>query len=224
MASFTILLKRVLELTDGDIGLNNYPIFDPNYRVQLNKRITDHFYNQEIGQESIPMFQLAMARHMNENMPYWNKLYKSEQITFDPLSTVNLRTFTTTDGVQTATSNAESSTLTDSNADSLAVQSETPQTILSRNADYATSAAESKSNSKATGSANETNSGTTNTDQESESTTTGYQGSASELLMTYRATLMNIDLMIIQQIEQAGLFMLVWGTGDDYTSNYLGGY
>src|SRR5690625_6824095 len=87
MSTFTIKLKDVLEYTDQDIGLDTYPIFDENYRQALNDKIIDHYWNREIGQETIGMFQLAMRRKMKEVMPYYTQVYESEVIKFDPIST-----------------------------------------------------------------------------------------------------------------------------------------
>lgn len=89
MAAFTMYLWEVMEHT-ADIGLSEYPIFDEEYREGLNKKITDHYYNREIGQETVEMFTFAMRRKMNEVMPYFNQLYESTRLEYDPLSTLNI--------------------------------------------------------------------------------------------------------------------------------------
>lgn len=88
--------KTAEELTDDEIIsissknlLQNYPIFDDEYRTGLNKKIFYHYYLREIGAETPERFEFYLRRTMNENMPYFNKLYKSELLKFDPLFTVN---------------------------------------------------------------------------------------------------------------------------------------
>lgn len=209
MATFTIPLKRAIELSGGDpvnVGLGVYPIFDEAYRTPLNAKIVDRYWNREIGMESLSMFRLAMRRKMNEIMPLYNKLYLSEQITFDPLSTVNLHTIATADGTETSAN----TTVSNNDSKSRSVNSTTPQTMLSGNADYATSAADASSNATSDATANATN---TN-DQKTDSTVSGYQGPAAELLMRYRASLLNIDLMILDELNE--LFMTVWDNGNEY--------
>jgi hypothetical protein len=223
MTTFTLPLWRVSELTHGDIGLATYPIFDDTYREPLNKKIFDHFYNQEIGNESVDIWLLGMRRKMNEIMAYYNPILKSQLIQFDPLSSVDLsvtaaaeRTAATkVDGISTATS--------DNKAKSRAVQSEFPQTNLNNNADYATNATDSASDTQATSNNTEDSTQNVTANDTNTSTTKGYQGPASELLTRYRATILNVDLMIIGELDE--LFMGVWDNGDSYTShdmNYLG--
>lgn len=42
---------------------------------------------REIGLETLELFRYFMRMKMWEIMPYYNQLYKSELIEFDPLST-----------------------------------------------------------------------------------------------------------------------------------------
>lgn len=222
MATFTLQLNEVLELTD-DIGLNDYPIFDEEYRKGLNKKIVDHFYTREIGVETIDMFRLFMRRKMNEIMPLYNQLYKSERMALDPLNTFNMRTITTTDQSAESEGSTNSTGETDSTADakSRAVQSQTPQVMLKGNADYATAASDNTSETKTNSSATEAQSSQESSQATGTSDTmvTGWQGYQSDLLMRFRATFLNIDLMIIDELEP--LFMNVYGNGDNYTQNTL---
>jgi len=233
MGTFTIPLKRVIELTGGttdvvggstvltggNIGLASYPIFDESYRSVLTGKIIDHFWNREIGLETIDMFQLAMRRKMNEIMPYYNKLYKSELIEYGPLSTVNIKTVANANGTQSGESSGTSDSTSNATGSSRSVSSDTPQTQLQGNADYATSATDVSSVS--TNAANGTQSGseTQTTEQDTTSETTGYQGAASDLIMRYRESLLNIDMLVIGQLEDC--FMQVWDNGDEYTNGRL---
>lgn len=231
MATFTMTLKDVIVdtggevtvdemtgltvMTGGYIGLDFYPIFDENHRPILNARIIDHFYNREIGMETIGMFQLAVRRKMNEIMPFYNKMYLSTQLEFDPLSTVDLTTLSTGTAAQTGTTNATSNTTSNSAATSRAVNSDTPQTALSGNGDYATGIADVNSANNTSSEGTQENTDEQNTDTSTESTTKGYQGAAADLLIRYRESIINVDISVINELEE--LFMLVWNNGDSYT-------
>lgn len=83
-------VDTIISSTRGAIFDFNYPIFDNNYRATLETKILKHFYVREIGQETVGLFKLFLNRKMNEIMPYYNQLYLSELIEFNPLYTVNL--------------------------------------------------------------------------------------------------------------------------------------
>lgn len=76
--------------TYGKLGLANYPIFNESYRETLNNKIIRHFFVREIGFETAGLFRFYMNMKMQEIMPYYNQLYLSEQLEFDPLSTRNM--------------------------------------------------------------------------------------------------------------------------------------
>lgn len=67
-----------------------FPIFDENYRIVLEKKILKHFYTREIGEETVGLWKLRLDTKLNEIMPYYNKLYRSELLEFNPLYTANL--------------------------------------------------------------------------------------------------------------------------------------
>lgn len=224
MADFTIELREVLDLEKGNIGLDSYPIFDEEYRPILNDKIIEHFWNREIGMESISMFRQQLRRKMNEIMPYWNQHYEASRVKFDPLKTVSIKSLSGTEGTSTTTGEGETSSQSDSK--SRAVASAFPQMMLSDNGDYADTGQDNVSGTTASGTSaetqNTTNSGNVDTD------TTGYQGSAAILIAEWRATFVNTDMDVIAQLEP--LFMGIWGTTDDYfergysTYGYFNGF
>jgi hypothetical protein len=230
MATFTLPLWKVISssggvltkvdglsvMTGGDIGLNNYPIFDSDYRAHLNGRIIDHYMNREIGQETVDMFNLAMRRKMNEIMPYYNLMYLSTRITFDPLSTININTVTTGDTTQSGTTSGTNDATTTATGASRTVGSDTPQTMLSGDGDYASSAADVNSASSNTATATNTGTESNTINAGNDSTTTGYQGAVSDLIMRYRESLINVDLAVIDNLEEC--FMQIWDNGDSYYS------
>ena len=71
---------------------NNFPIFDETYRLPLEKKILMHYYTREIGEETVGLWKLRLASKMNEIMPYFNKLYETELLRYEPFYDVDLTT------------------------------------------------------------------------------------------------------------------------------------
>lgn len=67
-----------------------FPIFDEAYRPVLEKKILKHYYTREIGLETVGLWKLFLDTKLNEIMPYYNQLYKSELISFNPMYDVDL--------------------------------------------------------------------------------------------------------------------------------------
>lgn len=63
----------------------DFPIFDEAYRSVLETKIIKHYYTREIGAETVGLWQLWMDTKLNEIMPYYNQLYKSQLLSFNPL-------------------------------------------------------------------------------------------------------------------------------------------
>ena len=70
----------------------DFPIFDENYRNVLENKILKHFYTREIGVETVGLWKLRLDTKMNEIMPYYNQLYNSALLEFNPLYDVDLTT------------------------------------------------------------------------------------------------------------------------------------
>lgn len=66
-----------------------YPIFDENYKQHLEEKILRHFYTREICVETYGLWKLRLEDKMNEIMPYYNQLYLSEGLKFEPLFSDN---------------------------------------------------------------------------------------------------------------------------------------
>lgn len=233
MPDFTIPLKRVVQLrqdtyrfgeshdTDGyKLGLNRYPIYDFASRPALNRKIIEHYYNQEIGVESVDMFVFNLGRKMVEIMPYWNQIYRSTQLEFDPLSTYDLATIREDEGTEANTATANSTATSATASSARTVNSDTPQTMLAGNEDYASGATDANSAGNATQNGANNSQGNTTSNANSNSTIKGRQGSGSALLTQYRQTILNTDMLVIEQLQE--LFMIVQNSGDNY-SDYRSG-
>ena len=62
-----------------------FEVFDQNYRQVLCKKIIMHYYTREIGFETVGLWKLKMQTKLNEIMPYYNKLYETTLLEYDPL-------------------------------------------------------------------------------------------------------------------------------------------
>ena len=109
----TVLNTAIPKIFDFD-----YPIFDENYRRVLEKKILKHYYTREISEESYGLWKLRLDTKLNEIMPYYNKLYNSELLEFNPLYTVNLTRDKNTDfdSERTGSERITDSTTTSSNS------------------------------------------------------------------------------------------------------------
>lgn len=209
---------RLPLLSDPEkIGLGTYPIFNEEYRPILNGKILDEYWNREIGVETVDDFMLVIRRKMDQIMPYYNQLYESTRIDYDALRTMDIHSVSTSHMEGSEDSSSDVNSTSDTTAGGRVVNSNTPQTMLRPNADYATSAADTNSSSNVEGNSSSVNSSENSTNSNSDNRVTGYQGAASDLIMKFRASLINIDTMILSDIEDC--FMLVLSTGDSFTRN-----
>lgn len=80
----TLAIPRVFDF--------DYPIFDESYREVLERKILRHFYTREICEETVGLWKLRLDDKMNVIMPYYNKLYESELLKFNPLYDVEYST------------------------------------------------------------------------------------------------------------------------------------
>lgn len=86
-----------------------YPIFDETYRRPLEHKILRHFYTREIAEETVGLWKLRLQDKLNIIMPYYNRLYNSELLEFNPLYNVDYQKTgdktATTDSTDTASKN-----------------------------------------------------------------------------------------------------------------------
>ena len=204
-----------------------FPIFDESYRLVLERKILKHFYTREIGEETVGLWKLRLDTKLNEIMPYYNKLYMSELLEFNPLYTTDLTrkkdneiTGQNEGTVDSTNSNTSSGTGNGTNnSTSKDKYSDTPQGALTNveNGTYLTNARINEDSVASHSETSNTSSGSGNVTSENSSLTTedylehvvGYESrSASKLLKEYRDTFLNIDMMILEELEV--LFMQLW--------------
>lgn len=66
-----------------------YPLYDASYKGALETKIINHYYFREIGAETAAQFKFMLARTLNEIMPYYNQLYKTADLEFNPFYDVD---------------------------------------------------------------------------------------------------------------------------------------
>lgn len=69
-----------------------FPIFDENYRIPLEKKILKHFYTREICEETVGLWKLRLEETLDDIMPYYNQLYKTQLDHINPWYNVDLTT------------------------------------------------------------------------------------------------------------------------------------
>lgn len=70
----------------------DFPIFDEAYRLPLETKILRHYYTREISEETVALWKLRLQDSLCMIMPYYNQLYKSELLQFNPLYDVDVTT------------------------------------------------------------------------------------------------------------------------------------
>lgn len=85
-------VDSIIEAAIPKIFNFNFPIFDESYRSVLETKILRHYYTREIGLESYGLWKLKLQTKLNEIMPYYNKLYETELLKYNPLYDVNMTT------------------------------------------------------------------------------------------------------------------------------------
>lgn len=236
-AVYTVELGCLIE-NGFDIGMQSYPIFDETYRDALNQKIVEHFWFREIGQETPQLFKMFLNRAMNENMPYFNELYKTAVMDFDPYVNYDMTTTGKRDGsrdeqrdgkrtetyTDTRTDDASTTNVANSTSNGETTNYAFPQNQLAPGGNYATSAAKSDSTSAtdstthAASTSTGTNGGDAVTADTAKATTVdeyiehvaGVTGQTkAEALLKFRDAIINVDMMVIQSLEPC--FMQLWG-------------
>lgn len=83
-------IKQIIAAAIPSVFDFDFPIFDESYRNVLETKILKHYYTREIGLETVGLWKLKLETKLNEIMPYYNKLYKSELLEFNPFYDVDL--------------------------------------------------------------------------------------------------------------------------------------
>ena len=166
----------------------------------LARKIVDHYYMREIGFETPALFKHYAKVYMQEIMERKLPLIYSASIKYDPLVNVDYtETFN-------RTASGEATSESTNNGSGLAVNSDTPQGQISKqailNGEYASSTGASESTSNINDSSNSSN--------EEEYTkrvkgNSGVSATAQKMVEQYRENIIAIDEEIIKELNK--LFM-----------------
>ena len=221
-------VDRVIEVARPKIFDFAYPIFDEAYRSVLETKILKHYYTREIGAETVGLWKLWLNTRLNEIMPYYNKLYKSELLEFNPLYDVDItrehkgtKVGSKQDEGETVNKGKVDNVENGSNSGSqLDTYSDTPQGSVTNleNNEYLTNARKivDSGSTQTTGNTTSENTGTTkvtsaiNDTEEYLEHVRGKQGvrSYAKMLEEYRSTFLNIDMQVINELKD--LFINLW--------------
>lgn len=198
----------------------DFEVFDPEYKSVLCQKILKHYYTREIGFETVGLWKLKLDMRMNEIMPYFNQLYRSTMLEFNPLYDMDYRRIHEgSDESQTDTNTVVQNTQNrdDNRVDTaMEMYSDTPQGALTNveKGAYLTNATKNTDTSNQTTTTNtngHTNAttGFTSTDEYVDHIVGKFPGkSYGKLLTEYRDAIINVDMMVIEALSD--LFMKLW--------------
>lgn len=193
-------INNIIQKAIPNIFSFDFPIFDEAYRNVICTKILMHYYTREICEEVVGLWKLRLQTKMNEIMPYYNQLYKSELLTFNPLNDTEIVT------TNNASKKENSGSTNATNGKSIDLFSDTPQGGLDgvESEKYLSNARKFINNDTSENTYNAT------TTDEYVNRVTGKSGSISysTMLKEFRETFINIDTQIIGELEP--LFFGLW--------------
>ena len=83
-------VEEVINKAIPNIFNFDFPIYDPSYKNVLCHKILLEYYTREIAFETVGLWKLKLRSKLNKIMPYYNQLYKSELLEFNPFYDVDL--------------------------------------------------------------------------------------------------------------------------------------
>lgn len=206
MSKYTVTIKNLID-NGFDFELNDYPIFDNNYRDTLNQKILYHYYENEIGLETPALFRFYLKQRMNEIMPKYNVLYVNQMKLIDNLTgNVNLtETFERENQASSITSSNSSSRSENKNLFQDTPQGNLDSTSLD-NQSWATNLTLNNGDINDASSS----SGDTNTTENYIKKIIGNNGNKYniEVLNDLKNNFLNIDMLIIDELYD--LFMQIF--------------
>lgn len=229
-------VDEVLVKSWDKIFTSEVAIFDEGYRETICKKILKHYYLREICCETVGIWLLWLNTKFEEIMPYYNQLYESAKLKFEPFYDTDYKRTSgrtvgvTESGSEDSSSNSNtkgtnvSTTSINESGKSVDKYADTPQGALTNveNGSYLTNArivddsGESSTNVSGndsvtvTGTGKSSTSGKKDTKDDFTESVSGKVGGASysKLLAEYRETFLNIDMMVIDEFKS--LFFTLW--------------
>lgn len=194
MSQYTLTIKQLVE-NNINIFDFNYDLFDENYRVHFEKMIIEHFYFREIGHETVFKFKHFLKLKLKLIMPYYNKLYLTENM--------EQRILDNYDVVETYKRDISGSASENNTSSFLNLKSDTPNSRV----DITTNDYVDQINK------NTNNDNTSLINSNTENWTRTMKGNIgvqtdADAIIKYRTSLIKIDEMILKELNE--LFMGVY--------------
>lgn len=196
------------EIFDSDI-----PFYNDTIKKDLCNKILRHYYMYEIGFETPALWKLYLNEKMRLIMPYYNELYRTFAIKYDPLNNYSMTTEKRIKDDSTIKNDGtDSSTNNDTmDSDTTTKNSDYPQGNAAINDDYLSSVSASKNHSHSDlHNESETHSTIKNDGLRTESETVKGNNSftQTQLLVEYRSAIMNVEKQIIDELRN--LFLTIY--------------
>jgi hypothetical protein len=86
----TLSTRETIETGRTKLFDFDYPLFDQTYKKVFETHFIRKFYMREIGFETEGLFKFHLETWLLINMPYFNKMFESELMKFDPLTNTKL--------------------------------------------------------------------------------------------------------------------------------------
>lgn len=171
----------------------NFPIWSEEYRKTLEKKIIMHYFNKEIGMETVGLWKFYLEERLNLIMPYYNDLYLTTSKKYEWLEDIDIKesyegnknitgnvkdsaTGKITDsGKDTSTSSIDETTTGNNNKTLKSLTSDTPQANYA-GLDYATELKDDTS----TETKNDTHTATSNSSIDKNNTTDSTSNSITD--------------------------------------------
>ena len=82
-------VSRVVEMAIPKIFDSSLVFHDEETKARLLPKILIHYYQREIGFETVGLWKLKLNQKLREILPYYNQLYASEELQYNPLQNVS---------------------------------------------------------------------------------------------------------------------------------------
>ena len=212
MSKYTITIRNLLD-NDYKIFDFDYPIFDPKYKGVLEKKIIDRYYFREIGFETPAQFKHYLKMRLNEIMPYYNQLYKSESIMnkegFNPLHNLDTTETHKRKQKQALVGKEKRGNTVTQSSNGKETFEDTPQSALG-NSNYVTSITRAEGSTNTYDNIDASSSSDVDTMEEYETRVLGSGGLRypADIIIEWRKSFLNIDTDILDNLND--LFMGVY--------------
>lgn len=187
-------------------------LYDPSYAPILYKKILSHYYFDEIAHETAAQFIMRLNTKLDEILPYYNMFYKSAALEFNPLYDVDYTRTGNREDNNTAENTRTDNLRNHAESEQYDLYSDTPEGSLTgvSNETYLTTATKTDNTSDITNTGTQKNDAVIHNINEYFEHVTGKMGGTnySDLLLKFRETFLNIDMMIIHDLQN--LFMGVY--------------